>query len=188
MGRQVRVKRQSLAWGGLGVLFLWASVYGVGTVVETTRPTVLPSSSVAGPIRIDALGWRTLDPAYLRAGASTFAVDYSIASQLRYYTGLDVQTAWGQYRLWGVPAVCGPGAPQGNVHVLALHHVEPELVSERLRASFRQVRGPVKLAMDEGKVLYVWTARTCTVDQDVFLERFDLLGLIEAKQVRRGER
>jgi len=186
--RQVRGKRQALAWGVLGVLFLWASVYGVGTVAETMRPTALPSSSIAGPIRLDALGWQTIDAAQLQAEASLFALDYSIASQMRYYTGLDVQTAWGQYRVWGVPAVCGPDAPQGDVHILALHHVDLDLVSERLRESFRQVQDPSELALGEGKVLYVWTVRGCTVDQDTFLERFDFLGLIEAMQVRRGER
>jgi 4-amino-4-deoxy-L-arabinose transferase-like glycosyltransferase len=187
-GRQAGVRRQALAWGVLGVLFLWASVFGVGTVAETMRPTAFPSSSIAGLIRTDALGWRTIDPVYLQAEAGLFALDYSIASQLRYYAGLDVQTAWGQYRVWGIPAICGPGAPQGDVRILALHHVDLDLVSERLRESFRQVHGPVELALGEGKMLYVWKVRGCTVDQDTFLERFDFMGLIEAMQVRRGGR
>jgi len=71
---------------------------------------------------------------------------------------------------------------------LALHHVDLDLVSERLRESFRQVQDPSELALGEGKVLYVWTVRGCTIDQGTFLERFDFLGLIEAMQVRRGER
>jgi hypothetical protein len=112
--------------------------------------------------------------------AAVFALDYSIASQLRYYSGRPVYTGWGQYRLWGIPAICGPGAPRAGLRMVALGYLDPGFVSARLAATFDQVQGPVGLDMGEGKVLYTWTARGCAVDQQTLLDRFDFLSLLEA--------
>jgi 4-amino-4-deoxy-L-arabinose transferase-like glycosyltransferase len=172
------VRSGKLVWGIVGALLVWASAYGLGTVMETMAPTVLPSSSVAQPIRFDGAGWRTVGEA-LEPGVQVFALDYSIASQLRYYSGRPVQTAWGQYRLWGIPAICGPRAPQDRVQIVALGYLEPGSVSGRLRQTFDQVEGPVELGMGEGKVLYTWLVRGCRVDQGTFLDRLDLLKLLE---------
>jgi 4-amino-4-deoxy-L-arabinose transferase-like glycosyltransferase len=166
-----------LAWSALGLCLLGASVYGVGTVIETMAPSVLPSSTIGSAIRVDGAGWRTVGLEF-EDEAEVFALDYSIASQLRYYTGRPVHTAWAQYQLWGIPALCGPYGT--DVQIVALGYVEPQFVTQRLIESFDQVEGPVELAMGEGKVLYTWTAHSCTIDQVTFLERFDFLTLVEA--------
>jgi 4-amino-4-deoxy-L-arabinose transferase-like glycosyltransferase len=176
-------RSSALAWVALGALWVWASAYGLGTVMETMAPTVLPSSSVARPIRVDGAGWRRVGRE-LEPGGQVFALDYSIASQLRYYSGRPVQTAWGQYRLWGIPAICGPGARQERVQIVALGYLDPALVSLRLRQTFGQVWCPVELRMGESKVLYTWTVRDCTVDQDTFLDRFDFMRLLEVGEER----
>jgi 4-amino-4-deoxy-L-arabinose transferase-like glycosyltransferase len=168
-----------MAWGVLGVLLLLSSVYGVGTVVETWRSTPLPSSSAARAVRIEGAGWRAVGPELVSA-AQVFALDYSIASQAAFYSGRLVHTAWGQYQVWGIPPICGPGAPEGGIQILALEYLDPQFVSRRLGETFGQVQGPIALAMGGGKVLYTWTAYDCRVDQETFLERFDFMTLLEA--------
>jgi hypothetical protein len=167
------------AWVAAALLLLGTGVYGVGTVAETMAPNALPSSPIARAIRVDGAGWRSVGPAF-RGEGEVFALDYSIASQLRYYSGRPVHTAWGQYRLWGIPVLCGPGASPADVRIVALGYVEPAFVSERLAATFARVEGPAVLDLGEGKLLYTWTARGCTVDQLTFVERFDFLSLLEA--------
>jgi hypothetical protein len=169
----------SLAWSVLGLCWLLAGVYGIGTVLETMASSVLPASPIARAIRVDAAGWRTVDLP-LEGEAELYALDYSIAAQLRYYSGRPVYTAWGQYRLWGIPALCGPGEPGAGVRVMALGYVDSQFVTRRLAEIFYQVEGPVDLDLGEGKVLYIWRARGCTVDQATFLDRFDFLTLVEA--------
>jgi hypothetical protein len=164
----------------LGGVVLVVGLYGLGTVLETRQPTPLPSSSVARALRIDSAGWRNADTLGLRPKAVVFALDYSIASQLRYYTGIPVQTAWGQYRVWGIPAICGPDAAEDIVQIAALNYIDADLVSERLERTFAHVRGPVEKLLGEGKSLRIWTVRGCLVDQETFLDRFDFLDLVEA--------
>lgn len=171
-------QRPRPAWGLLGALVLAASVYGLGTVAETQRPTGLPASSAARAARVEGAGWRAVGPELVDA-AEVFALDYSIAAQASYYSGRAVHTAWGQYRIWGIPPICGPGAPD-EVQIVALGYLDPPWVTRRLAGSFGRVEGPVALEMGEGKVLYTWTARGCTLDQETFLDRFDLLTLLEA--------
>jgi len=168
----------------LGGLLVLAGLYGLGTTIDAVRPTALPSSSVSGAIRADSAGWREVGALGLRPEATVFAVDYSIASQLRYYTGLPVHTAWGQYRLWGLPSICGAGATEGDVQVLAQHYLDPVRVTERLRDTFADVQGPIEMPMGESKTLRLWTARRCTVDQETFLDRFDFLTLAQAAGAR----
>jgi hypothetical protein len=167
------------AWAAVGVLLLSAVLYGLGTVSETMSPAVLPSSSVARAVRVDGAGWRSVGPS-LVGEDEVFALDYSIASQLRYYGGRPVYTAWGQYRLWGIPSICGPDARVGSVQIVALGYVDPQFVTRRLSETFHQVQGPRQMDLGEGKTLYAWTVEGCTVDQETLLERFDLLGLLEA--------
>jgi hypothetical protein len=154
----------------------------LGTVVETVRPSVLPSSSIAGSIRQSDLGWRESARLGLDPKAYLFAVDYQIAAQLRYYTGLDVQTGWDQYKLWEMPPVCGSEGAERDVQLIALPYLDQEVLSERIEAAFRDVRGPVRLYLgsQERNALYVWTARGCVVDQKTFLDWFDYLTLAAA--------
>jgi hypothetical protein len=172
-------RRKRLAWPAIAVGLLITGVYGLGTVVETMQPSVLPSSPVGHAIRVDSAGWRAVGPR-LASEAEVFALDYSIASQLTYYSGRPVHTAWGQYRLWGIPAICGPDAPKTDVQIVALGFLDPALVTQRLSETFEQVQGPVEIEMGEGRALRTWSVRGCTVAQDVFLERFDFLALVEA--------
>ncbi len=172
-----------LAWIVTVVVVSLTVVYGVGTVIGSVGPSILPSSSAAATVRRDALGWRDAPALDLNADASLYAIDYSIASQLRYYTGRDVYTAWGQYRLWGVRAICDPENAQGAVQLIALPYVDRTLVTERLHESFREVQGPESSPLREGaetKMLYTWLARGCLVDQETFLDRFDWMDLVAA--------
>jgi 4-amino-4-deoxy-L-arabinose transferase-like glycosyltransferase len=169
------------------LLSLWTGIYGLGTVLETLRPTAWPHSPAATTVRQEGLGWRdaanqSWDPEVLH-----FAVDYNIASQLRYYTGLPVQTAWGQYRLWGYPELVGNGQ-EDDIVIVALSYIAPsdgapDLISTRLQTAFRQADGPTPLLLREGnetKQLNVWTAHGRRVDTETFLRMFDLLDLADA--------
>jgi hypothetical protein len=172
-------RAHSLGWAAAAVLLVGAGVYGLGTVVETMSRSALPASSAAEPIRVDGAGWRAVGDQF-EDGTLIFALDYSIASQMRYYGGRPVHTAWGQYRMWGIPALCGADAGQERVQIAALGYLDPDHVSALLRQTFAQVQGPVRLEMGEDKVLYTWAVRGCGIEQERFLERFDFMSLLEA--------
>jgi hypothetical protein len=172
----------------LVAVLLFAGVYGIGTILETMRPTSWPHNSVAEAIREDGLGWRRAGNLGLDTEDVLFALDYSIAGQLRYYVREDTYTSWGQYRMWGMPEICGSGEEGvDSVRIVALSYADPVVVSERLRLAFREVQGPHELVLREAggvKVLRTWAARDCTVDVETFLDWFDFLDLIQAGDVR----
>jgi 4-amino-4-deoxy-L-arabinose transferase-like glycosyltransferase len=163
------------------LLTLWTGTYGLGTVLETLRPTAWPHSPAATAVRQESLGWRDAANLDWDPEVFYFAVDYNIASQLRYYTGLPVQTAWGQYRLWGYPELV-EGQEKDTV-IVALTYIAPDLISKRLQAAFQHADGPTPLLLRKGsetKQLNVWAAHGRRVDAETFVQMFDLLDLVEA--------
>jgi 4-amino-4-deoxy-L-arabinose transferase-like glycosyltransferase len=177
-----------VAGSALVLLFvLWTGVYGMGTVLETLRPTLWPHSSAAPSIRQEGLGWRHVPDLDIEPQSLVFSVDYNAASQLRYYTGLPVQTAWGQYRLWGIPELEAPPKANETAVVLALSFVDPDIITARLSKAYSETAGPTSLLLQEGgeiKQLNIWRARGRQVDAKAFLQWFDLLNLAEAARVR----
>jgi hypothetical protein len=177
--------RSVVGWALALLVVFWSELYGLGTVLETLRPTDWPHSPVAAAIRQDSLGWRDAPNLDLNSQALLFAVDYSIASQLRYYTGLSVHTAWGQYQLWGIPELEGPAGLDDTAVVIALSYIDPDILSKRLQAAFAEAAGPTPRFLREGgevKRLNVWTARGRQIDAETFLQMFDLLDLSGATQ------
>ena len=172
-----------LAWGTVGGLLVITGLYGLGTVIETERTSALPASSIAQAIRVDSSGWRDAEMLGLHSQATVFALDYSIAPQLRYYAGVPVYTAWGQYQIWGLPPICGADALQGDVQIVALPYLDPAMVSARLHDTFADIQGPIEISLGE-RSLRIWTVRHCTVDQQTFLDRFDFLGLLQSEDSR----
>jgi hypothetical protein len=112
-----------------------------------------------------------------------FALDYSIASQIWYYSAGPAYTSWGQYRLWGIP-------PFQNATIVALDYLDEALVTERLRAAFQTVAGPQRFRYEEqgvAKEVRVWQAEGLQVDHETFLDQFDFLNLLQAASAT-GER
>ena len=166
-------RRVAAVLGGMVVL---TAVYGVGTAVGLSRPTPWPHSSVVTAIRKDAAGWRELGTTLANSPAPIFALDYSVAAQVRYYAGRPAYTAWGQYRLWGIPQL-------EDAVILSQEYLPEELVSARLREAFEVVEGPeIWRTTERGatKEMRVWQARGLRWDQETFLQRFDFLTLLEA--------
>ena len=152
------------------------AVYGLGTVASLSGPSPLPASSAVGDIRRDATGWRELGQALSARRGPFYALDYSIASQIWFYAGQPAYTAWGQYRIWGIPDV-----PSWTV--VGLDYLPPEWVTERLSQAFGDVVGPDKLEYEDrgaNKVAYVWRCEGLVLDQAAFLRQFDFLVLLEA--------
>ena len=172
----------------MGLALLPVAIYGLGTVWETVQPVPLPGSSVAPALRAQAAGWRDAAHLPLDPEVPVFAVDYSIAGLLRYYAGLPAQTSWGQYRLWGIPDICtGETGTHDAVQIVSLTFVDPTVVSEQLEETFWHSEGPREAILGAGReaqTLRIWTARGCRTDQETFLERFDLLRLIQAGEGR----
>jgi hypothetical protein len=161
----------------IAVGLISTALWGIGSVIETLQPTRWPHNSVATAIRYDGAGWRQAKALDLDPENTILAVDYSIASQLRYYTGLPVQTSWGQYRLWGIP-------PIDDVKIVALTYIEPSLITERLHSVCQEVTGPEEhrlTTVHEEKIVRTWQARRCTTDVTVLLDSLDLLNLATAE-------
>jgi 4-amino-4-deoxy-L-arabinose transferase-like glycosyltransferase len=160
--------------GVLVSLLLASTIFGVGTVVGLGGPSPLPQSSIVPAIRRDAAGWPALGDVFREREAPIFALDYSIAAQIAFYAQRPAYTAWGQYRIWGIPSL-------KDTTIVALDYLDPEFVTGRLREAFEQVDDPERLVFNEGgttKVVYVWDARGLRWEQETFLRRFDFLTML----------
>jgi hypothetical protein len=169
-------RRQIWLTSLLAVLVVAAAVYGLGTVVNFSGPSSWPQSSIVPDIRQDAAGWRELGPTLSGSPGLVFALDYSIASQIWYYSGRPAYTSWGQYRIWGIPDL-------GDMTVVSLDYLPEDLVTDRLDGAFRNVEGPRRFRFDEPGIVKearAWWAVGLQVDDETFLQSFDFLTLLEA--------
>jgi 4-amino-4-deoxy-L-arabinose transferase-like glycosyltransferase len=169
-------RRQIWLTSLLAVLVVAAAVYGLGTVVNFSGPSSWPQSSIVPDIRQDAAGWRELGPTLADSPGLVFALDYSIASQIWYYSGRPAYTSWGQYRIWGIPDL-------GDMTVVSLDYLPEDLVTDRLDDAFRNVEGPRRFQFDEPGIVKearAWQAVGLQVDDETFLQSFDFLTLLEA--------
>ncbi len=172
-----------LLYPGQRVLFWLAvalcvplAVYGAGTALRLASPVKLPRSSVTESIRRDAAGW----PAFAREvrlpeGALPFAVDYSIAAQIAYYTGQPVYSSAPQYRRWGAPEA-------DALVVFATEYVPPERVTAALLADFARVSGPETWRREEDgvtKIVNVWRAEGRRAEMGRVLDDLDYMRLTE---------
>jgi hypothetical protein len=173
---RTRRQRWTIALMTTGLVFV--ALYGFGTVMSLYSLGRWPHSSVVSAIRQDASGWRDLDGYLTNQPGQIFTLDYNIASQIRYYTGLPAQTAWGQYRIWGIPEF-------EDATIVSLAYLSPDVVSSRLSQAFHQVEGPSSLRFFEHgttKEMLIWHAEGLRIDQLAFLEMFDYMTLLEASR------
>ena len=152
------------------------AIYGLGTVINLYGPSSWPGSSAVRDIRRDAAGWRALGADLATYSEPLFALDYSIASQIWYYSGRPAYTAWPQYQLWGIP-------PLQDVTIVGLDYLPEGAISTRLAQVFRKTEGPRELRYEERgavKKVRVWQAEGLSLDDESFLQQFDFLSLLEA--------
>jgi len=161
---------------GMALTLAATSFYGLGTMANLSAPGPWPSSSAVRNIRQDAAGWRALGPELSTWPEPFFALDYSIASQIWYYSDSPAYTSWGQYRIWGIP-------DSADWTIASLEYLPEELVTERLSDAFRSVEGPRQLVYEErgaAKTIHLWRAEGLLLDQETFLQQFDFLALLES--------
>ena len=162
--------------GLLALLMAITAVYGLGTLANLSSPSILPHSSAVSDIRRDAAGWREIGPQLSGEPEMIFALDYSIASQIWYYSGRPAYTAWGQYLVWGIPEF-------QDATIASLDYLPKDLVTARLESAFLRVQGPQVLrhgVEDSAKEVRLWQAEGLQLDHESFLEQFDFLTLLEA--------
>lgn len=175
---QLTTGLQRAAASLLTSLLLIAALFGVGTVANLAGPSPLPKSSIVPAIRRDAAGWPALAETLETGSTPVFAIDYSIAAQIRYYARRPAFSAWGQYRIWGIP-------PFRDVTVVALDYLNPQSVTLPLQEAFRHVEGPDRLTFSEAgatKVVYIWQARDLQWDQRRLVQRLDFLTMLEEER------
>jgi 4-amino-4-deoxy-L-arabinose transferase-like glycosyltransferase len=164
------------AWAGcLSLILLGSTVYGIGTVTDLVAPSALPSSSIVPAILQDTAGWPALGAALAGRVEPVFALDYSLAAQIQYYAERPATTAWGQYRIWGIPDL-------EDATIVALDYLPADWVTDRLAEAYESITGPEHLAFTERgatKVVYVWNGNGLRWEQQEFLRRFDFLTLLE---------
>ncbi len=156
------------------------AAYGIGSGVAMARPQVAsaglwPHSSAVPLLLADAMGWRSADQAFARYPDPLYAIDYSLAGQLQYYTARKAYTAWPQYRLWGIPALT-------DVTIVAADYLPVDALTVALGDVFDALDGPQRVVLGSdgtAKVLWVWEARGLRIDTETFLDRFDFLTLAE---------
>ena len=158
------------------LLCLWLVLYGVGTAAALLGPTRLPASIAAQAIRSDTAGWPEFAAEVtLPAGALPFAVDYSAAGQIAYYTGHPAYSAHPQVRTWGFPQL-------DDLAVISQDFIPPELITQRLRADFSSVIGPELWRCADpavSKTVSVWHARGRQVPEAQLLDDLDFLRLAQ---------
>ena len=163
--------------GAVRSVVLLVGLYGVGSLLALRGIDVPLKSSVVPEIVWDTTGLRELAAtvAPLEA-APLFTVDYSLAGQLSYYAGRPAYTAWGQYRLWQMPA------PERLI-VVSLDYVPPSLVDTRLREAYAQVEGPNSVDVDgpeAARDISWWQVSGLRWNPKRVLQAFDFFTLVEA--------
>jgi 4-amino-4-deoxy-L-arabinose transferase-like glycosyltransferase len=159
----------------LALTLLGSAVYGIGTVADLASPSALPSSSIVPAILRDAVGWPAIGAALAGGVEPVFALDYSMAAQIRYYARSPAATAWGQYRIWGIPNL-------DHATIVALDYLPADRVTRQLSAAYERVAGPERLIFSERgatKEVNVWRVRGLRWNQESFLRRFDFLTMLE---------
>jgi hypothetical protein len=150
-----RGKLRIADWAAVACL-AGSAIYAAGTTAALLDPSAWPRSSGASAIRADAAGWPALaDEATLPEAVPLFAVDYSIAGQISYYTGRPVYSAAGQFQAWGIPET-------DRLLVLSQGFVPDELVETQLRAGFSLVEGPARWFFNQDdftKKLQIWSVQ-----------------------------
>ncbi|MEJ2737439.1 MAG: glycosyltransferase family 39 protein [Anaerolineae bacterium] len=162
----------------LVILVAMTAAYGVGTLVGLSGPASPLQSSAVRDIRRDAAGWREIGPLLAESPELVFALDYSIASQIWYYSGRPAYTSWGQYRIWGIPEF-------RDATVVSLDYLPEELVTPRLEAAFEGITGPRSLRYEEpdvAKEVRIWQAEGLRLEHEAFVQQFDFLTLLEASR------
>jgi 4-amino-4-deoxy-L-arabinose transferase-like glycosyltransferase len=169
-------RRQRWKAGLLAAAITATAVYGLGTVINLSTLAAWPQSSAVRDIRRDAAGWRALGADLATHPEPLFALDYSIASQIWYYSGRPAYTAWPQYRMWGIP-------PLQDLTVVSLDYLPEGLVTARLVKTFEKAGKPRVLRYEErgaAKEVRIWQGEGLRLDDETFLRQFDFLSLLEA--------
>jgi 4-amino-4-deoxy-L-arabinose transferase-like glycosyltransferase len=151
---------------GLALLGL----YGLGTAANLVGETPLPESSIGADLRADAAGWRELGPRLASERGVLFAVDYSVAAQLAYYAKRPAYTAWGQYRIWGIPEM-------ETATVVSLQYLDGALVTAQLERAFERVEGPERVVYG-AKEVRIWRASGLRGETDDLMDSLDFLRLL----------
>jgi 4-amino-4-deoxy-L-arabinose transferase-like glycosyltransferase len=168
-------RRRELALGLLAVVMLATTIYGLGTVMGLNGASLWPQSSVVSSILKDTAGWREVGQILAASRGPVYALDYSIAGQIHYYTGRPAYTSHGQYRIWGIPHF-------EAVTIVSLEYLPEDLITNRLQKAFQHVEGPQRIRLTERgatKELRVWQARGLRINLATFLREFDFLTLLE---------
>ncbi len=159
----------------LALGLLLTALYGVGTLANLSGSSALPSSSIVSIILQDVSGWSALGTELSKRPGPIFALDYSLAAQIRYYAGRPAVTDWGQYRIWGLPDLT-------DATIVTLDYLPTDWVTQQLRQAYTVVEGPERLTFTERgvtKTVYLWRAEGLRWDQATFLQRFDFLTLAQ---------
>lgn len=162
------------------LLILATGAYGLGTVIATASSSPLrgplqqvdwlPRSKIAEAVRRDTTGWSMLHEEIVSPGRSLFAVDYSLAGQLAYYTANEVYSSWGQFRMW-------PRPPLDEALVIARDYLPPETITTQLQTLYEQVEGPFAATPVENLGLYYWRAKGLQVPAEMVADRLDYVSL-----------
>ena len=149
-------------------------LYGAGTAAAFWDVNSAPASTAAREVTFEGAGMPTLGALLADYPAPLFALDYQLAGQIAYHTGRPAFSAWGQYRVWGLPAF-------EEATVISLGYLPEACVTPQLVATFDTVSGPDRLTLDEtaGKTLHVWRVAGPGMSRDQLAARLDFLTLWE---------
>jgi predicted membrane-bound mannosyltransferase len=168
-------RRRKPGLGLFAVTTLATMLYGLGTVMGLNGASYWPQSSVVPAILKDTAGWREVGRALSGLPGPIFALDYSIAGQIRYYSGRSAYTSHGQYFVWGIPDF-------EDATIISLEYLPEDFVTGRLRQAFQHVEGPRRIQHSERgatKEFRMWQARGLQIKPITFLQEFDFLTLLE---------
>ncbi|MGC9336153.1 MAG: hypothetical protein ACP5JJ_18575, partial [Anaerolineae bacterium] len=168
---------QKHRWASVVCLIILGAtaIYGLGTLAALMGHPQAPQSSIVPYILKDVIGWRAFGPTLSETPGNLFVIDYNAAGQAAYYADRPAFTSWGQYRLWGYPAM-------DKVTVIAREFLSADHITRELHATFETVSKPEVLrAVEHGvtRELWIWQAEDRYVPQEIFLKRFDFLTLLQ---------
>jgi hypothetical protein len=148
--------------------------YGLGTVASLLGHGTGLESSATLAVE-NHLCWQQLASTLDAESGMLYAIDYSVAPQLEYYSGRETYTGWGQYRIWGIP-------PIEKAVIISMDYLPEEHVDRQIRQTFSEVDGPRHLDCRWGprtQEIRTWQVAGPRVGKEEVIERLDFLTLLQ---------
>jgi hypothetical protein len=152
-------------------MLLFAFAYGSGTAAALGGIRGILSSTAVPELRYNAVGMQNLDVLLRDYPDPLYTLDYQLAGWIRYKTGRQALSSWGQYSIWGIPEL-------DSVTILSLGYLPDQCVTQQLHNTFGEVSEMQMLNLGDNeseKHLHIWRVSKPWFSSEEWGQQLDFL-------------